>query len=301
MTINAEMVKQGLDPALAFGPSYFMRDGVETPAALDRLWRRELRPMLVEHHYGKHTQVDAWYPFPTWVRGLVNDLVTPRWMKPVPTRSDLERLSEGQTLYPVDLTTAEAAVALNTSQLVKAVPDELGWKVTAEYWVGTVARGDLRGARRPEDRGRSGAASARHGRRSSGPGGRPAGGSMADDADLSAVLARMFVLEAEHALAASPLRGYHRGPDAAGAAGAAAAAGPVPAAVRAVSPLEVTVDEWTVDTAENRLIRSAALALLALPGLTAAWRRTCVGWIGCWSRQSGWCRVRRCRRGSRRG
>ncbi|WP_193605249.1 McrB family protein [Nocardioides dongkuii] len=68
--LNAEMAKRGLDPALAFGPSYFMRDGVETPAALDRLWRRELRPMLVEHHYGKHQQVDAWYPFPAWVRAL---------------------------------------------------------------------------------------------------------------------------------------------------------------------------------------------------------------------------------------
>lgn len=71
--LNAEMAKRGLDPALAFGPSYFMRDGVETPAALDRLWRRELRPMLVEHHYGKHTQVDAWYPFPTWARELLLD------------------------------------------------------------------------------------------------------------------------------------------------------------------------------------------------------------------------------------
>ena len=68
--LNAEMAKRGLDLALAFGPSYFMRDGVETPAALDRLWRRELRPMLVEHHYGKHQQVDAWYPFPTWARDL---------------------------------------------------------------------------------------------------------------------------------------------------------------------------------------------------------------------------------------
>lgn len=68
--LNAEMAKRGLDLALAFGPSYFMRDGVETPAALDRLWRRELRPMLVEHHYGKHQQVDAWYPFPTWLRDL---------------------------------------------------------------------------------------------------------------------------------------------------------------------------------------------------------------------------------------
>lgn len=68
--LNKEMDKRGLDTALAFGPSYFMRDGVETPAALDRLWRRELRPMLVEHHYGKHQQVDAWYPFPAWVSEL---------------------------------------------------------------------------------------------------------------------------------------------------------------------------------------------------------------------------------------
>lgn len=77
--LNAEMSKRGLDPALAFGPSYFMRDGVETPAALDRLWRRELRPMLVEHHYGKHAQVDAWYPFPAWVRelGLASTGATP--------------------------------------------------------------------------------------------------------------------------------------------------------------------------------------------------------------------------------
>lgn len=68
--LNAEMTKRGLDPALAFGPSYFMREGVENPASLDRLWRRELRPMLVEHHYGKHSQVDAWYPFPTWLHEL---------------------------------------------------------------------------------------------------------------------------------------------------------------------------------------------------------------------------------------
>lgn len=77
--LNTEMAKRGLDPALAFGPSYFMRDGVEAPAALDRLWRRELRPMLVEHHYGKHQQVDAWYPFPAWLRdlGLVGTIGTP--------------------------------------------------------------------------------------------------------------------------------------------------------------------------------------------------------------------------------
>ncbi|MFD2081556.1 5-methylcytosine-specific restriction enzyme B [Actinopolymorpha cephalotaxi] len=68
--LNATMLRRGLDPSLAFGPSYFMRSGLDSPVALDRLWRRELRPMLIEHHYGKHTQVDEWYPFSRWLHGL---------------------------------------------------------------------------------------------------------------------------------------------------------------------------------------------------------------------------------------
>jgi 5-methylcytosine-specific restriction enzyme B len=65
--MNAQMRTRGLERALAFGPSYFMRPGLDTPAGLDRLWRRELRPMLVEHHYGDHDKVDGWYPFHTWM------------------------------------------------------------------------------------------------------------------------------------------------------------------------------------------------------------------------------------------
>jgi len=65
--LNAEMRKRGLEPSLAFGPSYFMRPGLDDPVGLDRLWRRELRPMLVEHHYGDHDKVDGWYPFRTWM------------------------------------------------------------------------------------------------------------------------------------------------------------------------------------------------------------------------------------------
>jgi len=68
--INAEMVKRGLESSLAFGPSYFMRPGLDTHAGLDRLWRRELRPMLVEHHYGAHDHVDSWYPFSAWLSDL---------------------------------------------------------------------------------------------------------------------------------------------------------------------------------------------------------------------------------------
>lgn len=86
--LNAAMAAHGLEPALAFGPSYFMRPGAGTPAGLDRLWRRELRPMLVEHHYGKHTQVDGWYPFATWLQQLDLD---------APAPGDTEQVVEAQT------------------------------------------------------------------------------------------------------------------------------------------------------------------------------------------------------------
>ncbi|WP_121258978.1 McrC family protein [Nocardioides ferulae] len=186
----------------------------------------------------------------------------------MPTRSDLERLSEGQALYPVDLTTAEAT-ALNTSQLVKAIPDELGWRVTAEYWVGSVARGDLVVRVAPKIGAvqvlrllamADGAADLAVDDEKVG---------VADDADLSAVLARMFVLEAEHALAAGPLRGYRTEDQTLPVLrGRLRLRDQYLRRFGQLSPLEVTVDEWTVDTAENQLIRSAALALLALPGLT---------------------------------
>lgn len=190
-------------------------------------------------------------------------------MRPVPSRSDLERLSEGQTLYPVDLTTAEAA-ALNTSQLVRAVPEELGWKVTAEYWVGTVARGDLVVRVAPKIGAvqvlrllamADGAADLAVDEEQV---------QVADDADLSAVLARLFVLEAEHALAAGPLRGYRTEDQTLPVLrGRLRLRDQYLRRFGQLSPLEVTVDEWTIDTTENQLIRAAALALLALPGLTA--------------------------------
>ena len=64
--INKEMGVRGLDASLAFGPSYYMRGGLNEPDGLGRLWRRELRPMLLEHHYGDHDKVDGWYPFQKW-------------------------------------------------------------------------------------------------------------------------------------------------------------------------------------------------------------------------------------------
>jgi 5-methylcytosine-specific restriction protein B len=71
--INTEMVTRGLDPALTFGPSYVMREDMADPAVLRRVWKRELLPMLREHHYGNHDQLTAWYPFEQWLAsyGLV--------------------------------------------------------------------------------------------------------------------------------------------------------------------------------------------------------------------------------------
>ena len=68
--LNGAMAARGLDAELAFGPSYFMRRSLADPAALARLWRRELRPMLREHHYGDHDEVDRWYPFMDWADEL---------------------------------------------------------------------------------------------------------------------------------------------------------------------------------------------------------------------------------------
>jgi 5-methylcytosine-specific restriction protein B len=63
--INATMAENRLDPALAFGPSYFMRPGLDRPEPLRRLWQRELLPMLKEHHYGDPNAL-ATYRFHRW-------------------------------------------------------------------------------------------------------------------------------------------------------------------------------------------------------------------------------------------
>jgi 5-methylcytosine-specific restriction protein B len=70
--VNATMRDRGLEQSLGFGPSYFMRESLTTPDALGRLWRRELLPMLREHHYGDDGAL-ASYRFDAWCReyGLV--------------------------------------------------------------------------------------------------------------------------------------------------------------------------------------------------------------------------------------
>lgn len=67
--INTTMRDRGLEPTLAFGPSYFMRTSLHDPVALQRLWRRELFPMLREHHYGEDAALAA-YRFDDWCAEL---------------------------------------------------------------------------------------------------------------------------------------------------------------------------------------------------------------------------------------
>lgn len=183
------------------------------------------------------------------------------------TRPDLEHLTEGQRVYGVQLTHAEAA-ALNRSGLVAAEPDADGWRITAEYAVGAVRRGDLvvrvtpkvgvaqvlrllaraHGVHRLKvDLDRVGVAAT---------------------ADLSAVLAVLFAQEATTAMAAGPLRGYRSEEQT-----LPVLRGRVRLREQHLRrfglpvPLEVTVDEWTLDTDENRRLRAATAVLTALPGV----------------------------------
>ncbi|MER7417743.1 AAA family ATPase [Micromonospora peucetia] len=56
--LNARLV----DSDYAIGPSYFMRESVHAkPEGLDRVWRHDILPMLVEHHYADDVDVAQLY------------------------------------------------------------------------------------------------------------------------------------------------------------------------------------------------------------------------------------------------
>jgi len=188
-------------------------------------------------------------------------------------RADLENLTEGQRLYGVDLTRAEAA-ALNRSGLVTAQPDADGWRITAEYAVGAVRRGDLLVRVSPK----VGVVQVLTLlARAQGIHGLKVDADLigiSPTTDLSAVLAVLFAQEAASAMAVGPLRGYRsedqtlpvlRGRLRLREQHLRRFGLPV--------PLEVTVDEWTLDTDDNRRLRAAAVTLLALPDVPPSTRQ----------------------------
>jgi 5-methylcytosine-specific restriction enzyme subunit McrC len=167
----------------------------------------------------------------------------------------------------VPLTQGEAA-ALTRTGLVTLQPDLDGWTVTAQHVVGAVRRGDLTVRVIPKIgvvRVLTLLA------RAYGVTGLKLDSESVDlaaDADLSSVLAMLFSLEAAAAMAAGPLRGYRtedqtlpvlRGRLRMREQHLRRFGLPV--------PLEVTVDEWTLDTDDNRRLRAATHRLLALPDL----------------------------------
>jgi len=86
------------------------------------------------------------------------------------------------------------------------------------------------------------------------------------DADLSSVLAVLFALEVDRAMAGGPLRGYRTEDQTLPVLrGRLRMRDQYLRRYGVLSPLEVTLDEWTLDTDENRLIRAASQRLLDLP------------------------------------
>lgn len=185
------------------------------------------------------------------------------------SRAALQHLSEGQVLTGVELARAEAA-ALSGTKLVTATPEGDGWRVAAGQWVGAVRCGDLEVRVAPK----VGAVKVlqllarAHGIRRLIVDDDLIG--LADDADLSTVLAVLFEREARAALALRPQRGYRTEDQSLPVVRGRIRL--VDQALRrfgAVTPIEVTVDEWTLDTDENRRIRAATHLLLSLAGLPA--------------------------------
>jgi 5-methylcytosine-specific restriction enzyme subunit McrC len=179
----------------------------------------------------------------------------------------LRELSEGAVVSGVDLSRAEAA-ALNGTKLVSVTPEAHGWRVAAGQWVGAVRCGDL------EVRVASKVGAVKvleliaraHGIRRLNVDAARLG--LADDADLSAVLAVLFEREAQSALALRPPRGYRTEDQSLSVVrGRIRLVDQELRRFGALTPIEVTVDEWTIDTDENRRLRAATRVLLSLPGV----------------------------------
>ncbi len=173
----------------------------------------------------------------------------------------------------LDLTLAEAS-ALNASKLVSVTPGAGGWQVTAAYAVGVLNVGGLvvRVAPKVGTVQVLRLLARAHGVRHLDLDDAHVG--LHDDPDLSVVLAVLFAQEARLALASGPLRGYRTEDQTLSVVrGRLRVRDQELRRFGAVVPIEVTVDEWTTDTDENRRIRAATRRLLRLPGLLEVTRR----------------------------
>lgn len=188
------------------------------------------------------------------------------------SRSELAQLREGQVADDVDLSVAEAA-ALNATDLVTVTPSACGWRVGAAHVVGALRCGQLE----VRVAAKVGAAKVlallarAHGVRGLTVDLNRLG--LSDDADLSVVLAVLFEQEARTALAQGPVRGYRTEKQALPVVrGRIRLVDQELRRFGALTPIEVTVDEWTVDTDDNRRLRAATRALQrlgTLPMVTA--------------------------------
>jgi 5-methylcytosine-specific restriction enzyme subunit McrC len=180
------------------------------------------------------------------------------------TRLDIGRLEEGQVLHNVDLTQAEA-VALNSSKLVSVQPSTSGWKVTAAYAVGAIHCGGLSVRVRPKI---GSLQVLRLLARAYGVKKLEIDASLIGvgaDPELTAVLAVLFAHEVATAMSAGVLRGYRTEDQTLSVLrGRLRLRDHQLRRFGMLVPLEVTFDEWTTDTNENRRIRAACRCLMAM-------------------------------------
>jgi len=166
-------------------------------------------------------------------------------------------------LDDVELSRSEA-VALNATKLVSVEPSAHGWVVRAAHQVGALRCGSLEVRVAPK----VGTLQVlRLLARASGIDGLALDDALvgvAEDSDLTNVLAVLFDAEATRAFTAGPLRGYRTEEQTSPVLrGRLRLRDQELRRFGLLTPLEVTVDEWTADTDENRRIRAATLLLQA--------------------------------------
>ena len=170
-------------------------------------------------------------------------------------------------LCNVELTHDEAA-ALNATKLLSATAASPGWTVTAAFAVGALNVDGMIVRVQPKVgivkilQLLARAHGLRHLRLDDAHIG------IDESGDLSTILAALFAQEAASAFASGPLRGYRTEDQSASVLrGKVRLRDQELRRFGLLVPLEVTVDEWTSDTDENRLIRAACRRLLTLAGL----------------------------------